>query len=97
MKTKRLFLALLALGTAAVKLAAQTPPVITTQSASQTVPSGGNALFSVTVSGTGPFTYQWRFNGTNLPNNIITTVAIQVGARSLASDTHGNLFIADRT
>jgi sugar lactone lactonase YvrE len=25
--------------------------------------------------GTGPFTYQWQFNGTNLPNNIITTVA----------------------
>jgi hypothetical protein len=29
----------------------------------------------VAVDGTGPFTYQWQFNGTNLPNNIITTVA----------------------
>jgi hypothetical protein len=29
----------------------------------------------VAVSGTGPFTYQWQFNGTNLPYGIITTVA----------------------
>ena len=29
----------------------------------------------MTVDGIGPFTYQWQFNGTNLPNNIITTVA----------------------
>ena len=32
-------------------------------------------VFSLTVAGTGPFTYQWRCNGTNLPNGIITTVA----------------------
>jgi sugar lactone lactonase YvrE len=51
------------------------PLLITTQPQSQTVAVGSNATFSVTVSGTGPFTYQWQLNGTNLPNDIITTVA----------------------
>jgi hypothetical protein len=31
--------------------------------------------FALSVMGTGPFSYQWRLNGTNLPNGIITTVA----------------------
>jgi hypothetical protein len=30
---------------------------------------------SVSITGTGPFSYQWQLNGTNLPNGIITTVA----------------------
>jgi sugar lactone lactonase YvrE len=47
------------------------PPSITIQPASQT----NVTSFSVAVAGIGPFTYQWQFNGTNLPNNIITTVA----------------------
>ena len=51
------------------------PPSVTTQPASQTNLAGTNVSFSVAVAGTGPFTYQWQFNGTNLPNNIITTVA----------------------
>jgi sugar lactone lactonase YvrE len=50
-------------------------PVITNQPVNQTVVLGGNATFSVTATGAGPFTYQWLFNGTNLPNGIITTVA----------------------
>jgi sugar lactone lactonase YvrE len=49
---------------------------ITTQPQSQTVPAGGNATFSVAVSGTGPFSYQWQFDGTNLGSiGIITTFA----------------------
>jgi sugar lactone lactonase YvrE len=32
------------------------------------------ATFSVAVSGRAPISYQWQFNGTNLPNNIITTL-----------------------
>ena len=59
----------------ALNLHAQTAPTITTQPVSQTNLVGTTASFSVAVSGTGPFTYQWQFNGTNLPNNIITTVA----------------------
>lgn len=50
-------------------------PVITSQPTNATVLVGGNAMFSVGVAGPGPFTYQWTFNGTNLSNNIITTLA----------------------
>ena len=51
------------------------PPAVVSQPASQTILSGSNVSFSVTAGGTGPFTYQWQCNGTNLLNNIITTVA----------------------
>jgi len=42
------------------------PPVITTQPATQTVVPGAIATFSVTATGAGPLTYQWRKNGTNI-------------------------------
>src|SRR5208282_1432049 len=43
---------------------------------SVTVPVGNNVTFTTSVAGTGPFSYQWQLNGTNLPpNGIITTVA----------------------
>ncbi len=45
------------------------PPVITQQPTNQTVNAGGNATLSVTVSGTGPFTYQWRKNSLILTNS----------------------------
>ncbi len=56
-------------------LSAQTAPTFTAQPTNQTVLAGSNATFAVAVSGTSPFTYQWQFNGTNLPNNIIATIA----------------------
>jgi len=55
-------------------------PVIITQPTNQMVGNGGNAIFSVAVSGPGPLSYQWQLNGTNLPNNIISTVAGTNGA-----------------
>jgi sugar lactone lactonase YvrE len=51
------------------------PPSVTAQPASQSALPGANMSFSVTADGTGPFSYQWRFNGTNLNNSIMTTVA----------------------
>jgi uncharacterized repeat protein (TIGR03803 family) len=36
---------------------------------------GSNVTLAVSVAGTGPFSYQWQLNGTNLPDGIITTVA----------------------
>jgi streptogramin lyase len=53
----------------------QAQPVITTDLTNQISLNGSNVTFAVSVSGTGPYTYQWQFDGTNLPNNIITTVA----------------------
>ncbi|PWU08282.1 MAG: hypothetical protein C5B50_29830 [Verrucomicrobia bacterium] len=50
-------------------------PIITNQPSSRVVWAGCNVAFTVGVSGTGPFSYQWQFNGTNLSNNIISTVA----------------------
>ena len=49
-------------------------PVLT-QPTNQVVLNGGTATFGVVAGGTGPFSYQWQLNGTNLPNGIITTVA----------------------
>jgi sugar lactone lactonase YvrE len=51
------------------------PPTFTAEPASQTVVNGSTATFDFGVTGTGPFTYQWLLNGTNLPGPIITTAA----------------------
>ena len=39
-------------------------PTVATQPASQTVTIGTTATFTVSAAGTGPFTYQWKKNGT---------------------------------
>ena len=46
---------------------AQGPPVITTQPQSQSVRAGSAVTFTVVVSSVTFPTYQWRFNGTNIP------------------------------
>ena len=80
MRTKRLVLKPLTLVISALvwctlKLYAQRDPTITTQPVSQSNLAGTSVTFSVQVDGTGPFSYRWQLNGSNLPNNIITTVA----------------------
>lgn len=67
-------------------------PTITQQPVDTIVTNGGTAIFSVSVSGTGPFTYQWQFNGTNLPPLIKT---LPVSGCGVAVDKLGNLYIAD--
>ncbi|WP_211102049.1 discoidin domain-containing protein [Nitrospirillum pindoramense] len=63
------------------------PPAITGQPQNQTVAAGGSAAFTVTVSGTGPFTYQWTKNGvaiagaTSASYSTPATVAGDDGAR----------------
>jgi sugar lactone lactonase YvrE len=64
------------------------PPSVITPPISQTVLPGTNVSLSVTAGGTGPFSYQWRFNGNNLPINIITTVAGN-GSGTYAGDGAG--------
>ena len=57
------------LGTAtseAVSLTVTMAPVITTQPVANTVDPGATATFSVTATGTAPFSYQWKKNGTDI-------------------------------
>ena len=46
------------------------PPSITAHPQSQSVKAGATASFSVTATGTLPFSYRWMRNGTNIPNAI---------------------------
>ena len=59
---------------------------ISQQPTSQTVISGGTAVFGVAVSGPGSFTYQWHFNGTNLPSATQSTLTLS----NVASGYAGN-------
>lgn len=94
---------------AQVTLQAQLPS-ITNQPISNVVWAGGNVTFTVGVSGTEPFTYQWQLNSSDVPNGIITTVAgggsggdggpatsasLSQIYGDVAVDTSGNLFIPD--
>jgi uncharacterized protein GlcG (DUF336 family) len=44
-----------------------TPPSITVQPQSVSVVEGSAASFVVSAAGTAPFSYQWKFNGANVP------------------------------
>lgn len=55
--------------------AAPVAPSLGTQPQSQAVAEGGSASFSVTASGTAPFTYQWRKNGVALGGNATAGLA----------------------
>jgi len=104
MRTKILLLFALTLVPALLRA----QPVITGQPVNQNVLWGSSSTFSVTATDIGPLTYQWQLNGSNLPNNIITTVVggqlfnnlpatntILNSAAGTAIDSFGNLFIAD--
>jgi hypothetical protein len=51
-------------------------PVITTQPASQSASIGATAAFSVAVSGTGPFSYQWRKNTVPLASSTSSILSL---------------------
>jgi metal-sulfur cluster biosynthetic enzyme len=58
-------------------VATVTPPAsITSQPASQQVCPGSNATFSVTATGQGPLTYQWKKNGVNIPGATSATLTL---------------------
>lgn len=70
---------------------------ISQQPSLQAVLNNGTAAFSVGVSIPGAYTYQWVYNGTNLPP-AITSVATNIALSSpdsVAIDSCGNLFICD--
>src|SRR6185369_2464093 len=43
------------------------PPSIVTQPIGAAVPAGQDAMFFVVASGSSTLSYQWRFNGTDIP------------------------------
>jgi GxGYxYP putative glycoside hydrolase C-terminal domain/Legume lectin domain len=53
--------------------AAGAAPYIAEQPASQSAVLGTNVTFSVIASGTGPLSYQWQMNGTNIPGATSST------------------------
>ena len=64
-------------------LPAVLPPAIATAPASTTVNQGQSATLSVSVTGTEPFTYQWRRNGTAIDGataSSLTLSAVQASA-----------------
>ena len=53
--------------------AAAVPPTITSQPASQSVPAGQMAKFSVAATGSAPIAYQWRKNGSTIEGAVSDT------------------------
>lgn len=64
-------------------------PTITAQPQSLVVNPGSNATFAVSVSGTAPLNYQWRFSGTNLSG---ATNSVYVRTNAQAASV-GNYFV----
>ena len=68
-----------------------TPPVapsITTQPGNQTALSGQTATFTVTASGSAPFTYQWKKNGTAISGATSASYTTPVTAASDNASTY---------
>jgi len=65
-----------------VLLAVNSPPVITTHPGARVVNATAPVSFSVGVLGEESFTYQWRFNGTNLPGATGVTYSSAAAAPS---------------
>ncbi|HXJ73873.1 MAG TPA: LamG-like jellyroll fold domain-containing protein, partial [Candidatus Dormibacteraeota bacterium] len=72
------------------------PLAITSQPPDHNVYAGGAATFSIGVSGDAPFSYQWKFFGTNLPGATQSSVIISNvqaaktgGYSCTVSDLHG--------
>ena len=57
-------------------LIVQSPPFITAHPQPVTVVSNQSANFSVSAGGTPPLTYQWQFNGGNIPNATNTSLLL---------------------
>ncbi|HEY3861267.1 MAG TPA: SBBP repeat-containing protein [Verrucomicrobiae bacterium] len=93
-----------------VALSVGTPPGVPGLSGNQAIILGSNGTLNATAAGTGPFEFQWRLNGINLPVTINTVagngtasefgdggpaISAELYAGAVAADAFGNFFIAD--
>jgi uncharacterized repeat protein (TIGR03806 family) len=68
-------------------------PAITMQPQSQTVNVGSNVTFTVGASGTGPLSYQWRFNSGNISgatNSSLSLLSVQTNNSGMYAVTVSN-------
>jgi YVTN family beta-propeller protein len=63
------------------------PPTLATQPAGLAVDPGANAAFSVAVTGTAPFAYQWRRNGADLVGATAATLTL-TGVQAASSGVY---------
>ena len=71
-----------------------TAPQIVAQPASQNVVVGSTAVFVATVSGTPPFSYQWRRNGTNIAG--ANTPSLTLNSVTAANAGNYSLVVTNR-
>jgi hypothetical protein len=67
-----------------LKLVATNPPVILEPPNDQATVPGGGALFKVLATGLTPLSYQWRFNGVDLPGSTNAMLALNYAATNQA-------------
>ncbi|OIR08242.1 extracellular endo-alpha-(1-_5)-L-arabinanase 2 precursor [mine drainage metagenome] len=83
---------------AVLSVSAPAGPAISVQPESQDVDAGTSYTFSVTATGTGTLSYQWHFNGTDIPGatgssyTIASVAAANAGAYTVTvTDSAGNV------
>ena len=71
------------------------PPVVTSPPTNSTVVAGSAALFTVTATGFAPLSYQWLFEGTNLPGATATNHTVS-GAMAADAGNYSVVVMNDR-
>lgn len=76
-----------------VGVTAGSPPTIIAQPASQSTCGGAPVTFTVGAAGSRPFTYQWQFNGANVPG--ATDSSLTIGAPTAGSQGLYRVLVAN--